>query len=77
MRLGVDAPTDILLGAVLGVTVPLLALRLFAPEDRGRAGAGPYRAAAGPGPGRTGLRRARLGLGRARLDTPRSIADYA
>jgi tRNA A-37 threonylcarbamoyl transferase component Bud32 len=33
MRLGVDAPTDMLLGAVLGVTVPLLGLRLFAPEE--------------------------------------------
>jgi membrane-associated phospholipid phosphatase/tRNA A-37 threonylcarbamoyl transferase component Bud32 len=33
MRLGVDAPTDVLLGAVLGVTVPLLGLRLFAPEE--------------------------------------------
>jgi tRNA A-37 threonylcarbamoyl transferase component Bud32 len=33
MRLGVDAPTDVLLGAALGVTVPLLALRLLAPED--------------------------------------------
>jgi tRNA A-37 threonylcarbamoyl transferase component Bud32 len=32
MRLGVDAPTDALLGAVLGVTVPLLGMRLFAPE---------------------------------------------
>jgi hypothetical protein len=29
----VDAPTDVLLGAALGVTVPLLALRLLAPED--------------------------------------------
>jgi tRNA A-37 threonylcarbamoyl transferase component Bud32/membrane-associated phospholipid phosphatase len=33
MRLGVDAPTDVLLGAILGVTVPLLGLRLFAPEE--------------------------------------------
>jgi tRNA A-37 threonylcarbamoyl transferase component Bud32/membrane-associated phospholipid phosphatase len=33
MRLGVDAPTDVLLGAVLGVTVPLLGMRLFAPEE--------------------------------------------
>ena len=33
MRLGVDAPTDVLLGAVLGVTVPLLGLRLFAPRE--------------------------------------------
>ena len=33
LRLGVDAPTDVLLGAVLGVAVPLLALRLFAPEE--------------------------------------------
>jgi tRNA A-37 threonylcarbamoyl transferase component Bud32/membrane-associated phospholipid phosphatase len=32
MRLGVDAPTDVLLGAALGVTVPLLALRLLAPD---------------------------------------------
>ena len=33
MRLGVDAPTDVLLGAALGVTVPLLALRLLAPDE--------------------------------------------
>jgi membrane-associated phospholipid phosphatase/tRNA A-37 threonylcarbamoyl transferase component Bud32 len=33
MRLGVAAPTDVLLGVALGVTVPLLALRLLAPED--------------------------------------------
>jgi hypothetical protein len=33
MRLGVDAPADVLLGAVLGVTVPLLGLRLFAPQE--------------------------------------------
>jgi tRNA A-37 threonylcarbamoyl transferase component Bud32/membrane-associated phospholipid phosphatase len=33
IRLGVDAPTDVLLGAVLGVTVPLLGLRLFAPQE--------------------------------------------
>jgi hypothetical protein len=33
MRLGVDAPTDVLLGAVLGVTVPLVALRLLAPDE--------------------------------------------
>jgi tRNA A-37 threonylcarbamoyl transferase component Bud32/membrane-associated phospholipid phosphatase len=33
LRLGVDAPTDVLLGAVLGVTVPLLGMRLFAPEE--------------------------------------------
>ena len=33
MRLGVDAPTDLLVGAILGVTVPLLGMRLFAPEE--------------------------------------------
>jgi membrane-associated phospholipid phosphatase len=33
MRLGVDAPTDVLLGAILGVVVPLLGLRLFAPQE--------------------------------------------
>jgi len=33
LRLGVDAPTDVLLGAILGVTVPLLGMRLFAPEE--------------------------------------------
>ena len=33
MRLGVDAPTDVLLGAILGVSVPLLGMRLFAPEE--------------------------------------------
>ena len=32
MRLGVNAPTDVLLGAALAVTVPLLALRLLAPD---------------------------------------------
>ncbi len=30
--LGVDAPSDALTGAVLGIAVPLVALRLFAPE---------------------------------------------
>ena len=33
MRLGVDRPADLLLGAILGVTVPLLGMRLFAPEE--------------------------------------------
>jgi hypothetical protein len=33
LRLGVDAPTDVLLGAALGVTVPLLALRLLVPDE--------------------------------------------
>jgi tRNA A-37 threonylcarbamoyl transferase component Bud32/membrane-associated phospholipid phosphatase len=33
MRLGVNAPTDVLLGAALGVTVPLLALQLLAPDE--------------------------------------------
>ena len=33
MRLGVETPTDVLLGAALGVTVPLLALRLLAPDE--------------------------------------------
>ena len=33
MRLGVDAPADLLVGAILGVTVPLLGMRLFAPEE--------------------------------------------
>ena len=33
MRLGVAAPTDVLLGAILGVSVPLLGMRLFAPEE--------------------------------------------
>ncbi|HEY6710100.1 MAG TPA: phosphatase PAP2 family protein [Actinomycetota bacterium] len=31
--LGLDAPTDVLLGAVIGVTVPLLAFRWFAPNE--------------------------------------------
>src|SRR3954451_9335159 len=44
MALGVDAPSDVLVGAVLGVTVPLLAFRWFTPGEvfpvsyrRGRA----------------------------------------
>ena len=31
--LGLDAPTDVLLGAVIGVTVPLLAFRWFTPNE--------------------------------------------
>jgi tRNA A-37 threonylcarbamoyl transferase component Bud32/membrane-associated phospholipid phosphatase len=31
--LGVDAPTDVLLGAVIGVTIPLLAYRWFTPNE--------------------------------------------
>jgi membrane-associated phospholipid phosphatase len=44
VALGLDAPTDVLFGAVIGVTVPLLAYRWFAPNEafpityrRGRA----------------------------------------
>jgi membrane-associated phospholipid phosphatase/tRNA A-37 threonylcarbamoyl transferase component Bud32 len=44
VALGLDAPTDVLFGAVIGVTVPLLAFRWFAPNEafpityrRGRA----------------------------------------
>jgi tRNA A-37 threonylcarbamoyl transferase component Bud32/membrane-associated phospholipid phosphatase len=33
VRLGVDAPTDVLVGAVLGVTIPLLAFRWFTPDE--------------------------------------------
>jgi membrane-associated phospholipid phosphatase/tRNA A-37 threonylcarbamoyl transferase component Bud32 len=33
VRLGVDAPTDVLAGAAIGVTIPLLALRWFTPGD--------------------------------------------
>src|SRR5215212_6302364 len=33
MVLGVDAPSDVLVGAVIGVTVPLLAFRWFAPNE--------------------------------------------
>jgi tRNA A-37 threonylcarbamoyl transferase component Bud32 len=33
MYLGVDTPSDVLVGAALGVTVPLLAYRWFAPSD--------------------------------------------
>src|SRR4029078_10328036 len=43
--LGIDAPSDVLLAVVLGVTVPLLAFRWFAPSEvfpvtyrRGRRG---------------------------------------
>jgi membrane-associated phospholipid phosphatase len=31
--LGVEAPTDVLLGAAVGVTLPLLAYRLFTPNE--------------------------------------------
>jgi membrane-associated phospholipid phosphatase len=31
--LGVDAPTDVLVGVVIGVTIPLLAFRWFAPNE--------------------------------------------
>jgi tRNA A-37 threonylcarbamoyl transferase component Bud32/membrane-associated phospholipid phosphatase len=44
VALGLDAPTDVLLGAVIGVTIPLLAYRWFTPNEvfpvsyrRGRA----------------------------------------
>ena len=33
MALGVDAPTDMLVGVALGVTVPLLAFRWFTPDE--------------------------------------------
>jgi tRNA A-37 threonylcarbamoyl transferase component Bud32/membrane-associated phospholipid phosphatase len=33
MALGTDAPTDVLVGAALGVTLPLLAFRRFAPNE--------------------------------------------
>jgi tRNA A-37 threonylcarbamoyl transferase component Bud32/membrane-associated phospholipid phosphatase len=33
VALGLDAPTDVLLGAVIGVTVPLLAFRWFVPNE--------------------------------------------
>src|SRR3954452_1977009 len=33
VALGVDAPSDVLVGVVLGVTVPLLAFRWFAPNE--------------------------------------------
>jgi membrane-associated phospholipid phosphatase len=33
VALGVDAPSDVLVGAVLGVTVPLLAFRWFTPNE--------------------------------------------
>ncbi|MFL6222213.1 MAG: phosphatase PAP2 family protein, partial [Actinomycetes bacterium] len=33
VALGLDAPTDVLFGAVIGVTVPLLAFRWFAPSE--------------------------------------------
>jgi membrane-associated phospholipid phosphatase/tRNA A-37 threonylcarbamoyl transferase component Bud32 len=33
VALGIDAPSDVLLAAVLGVTVPLLAFRWFAPNE--------------------------------------------
>jgi tRNA A-37 threonylcarbamoyl transferase component Bud32/membrane-associated phospholipid phosphatase len=33
VSLGLDAPTDVLLGAVIGVTIPLLAYRWFTPNE--------------------------------------------
>jgi tRNA A-37 threonylcarbamoyl transferase component Bud32/membrane-associated phospholipid phosphatase len=33
VALGLDAPTDVLLGAVIGVTIPLLAFRWFTPNE--------------------------------------------
>ena len=33
MYLGVDAPTDVLVGAAIGVTIPLLAFRWFTPNE--------------------------------------------
>jgi tRNA A-37 threonylcarbamoyl transferase component Bud32/membrane-associated phospholipid phosphatase len=33
MALGTDAPTDVLVGVAIGVTLPLLAFRLFAPNE--------------------------------------------
>jgi len=33
IALGVDAPTDVLVGVVIGVTIPLLAFRWFAPNE--------------------------------------------
>jgi tRNA A-37 threonylcarbamoyl transferase component Bud32/membrane-associated phospholipid phosphatase len=33
IHLGVDAPTDVLVGVVLGVTIPLLAFRWFTPDE--------------------------------------------
>ena len=33
MALGADAPTDVLVAAAIGVTLPLVAFRLFAPNE--------------------------------------------
>ena len=33
IALGIDAPTDVLVGVVIGVTIPLLAFRWFAPNE--------------------------------------------
>jgi membrane-associated phospholipid phosphatase len=33
MHLGVEAPTDVLIGVVIGVTIPLVGFRLFAPTE--------------------------------------------
>jgi membrane-associated phospholipid phosphatase len=33
IALGADAPTDVLVGVGIGVTLPLLAFRLFAPNE--------------------------------------------
>jgi membrane-associated phospholipid phosphatase len=56
VALGLDAPTDVLLGAVIGVTIPLLAYRWFTPNEvfpityRRGSGAPPGRRR-GPRPG--------------------------
>src|SRR6266508_2735675 len=72
IALGADAPTDVLVAAAIGVTIPLVAFRLFAPNEvfpvtyrRGRAGDGDPAGAGGPAwPGRRrpqALRAGRLG----------------
>jgi membrane-associated phospholipid phosphatase len=40
IALGAEAPTDVLVGVALGVTIPLVAFRLFAPSEIFRSAIG-------------------------------------
>jgi membrane-associated phospholipid phosphatase len=58
VALGVDAPSDVLVGVGIGVTIPLLAFRRFTPSEVSRsptgAAAAPTWTSAGPGGWRSG-----------------------
>ena len=40
MALGVEAPTDVLVGVAMGVTIPLVGFRLFTPDESSRSPTG-------------------------------------